>query len=127
MVSDLLANQRGIGQMPGAGSAVRGGACPDKSNLMLGIEVIEIHRQLHCVSGSAMVSQPGGPTVFLPSMAFMWELFGKFQWRSQPNLERRSEERRVGKGCVHTGRSRWSAYSYTQKNKTRKSINETLK
>src|SRR3546814_8323766 len=73
MVSDLLANQRGIGQMPGAGSAVRGGACPDKSNLMLGIEVIEIHRQLHCVSGSAMVSQPGGPTVYLPSMAFMWE------------------------------------------------------
>src|SRR3546814_8510079 len=66
MVSDLLANQRGIGQMPGAGSAVRGGACPDKSNLMLGIEVIEIHRQLHCVSGSAMVSQPGGPTVYLP-------------------------------------------------------------
>src|SRR3546814_17718529 len=46
MVSDLLANQRGIGQMPGAGSAVRGGACPDKSNLMLGIEVIEIHRQI---------------------------------------------------------------------------------
>src|SRR3546814_2445919 len=69
-------------------SDLRGGACPDKSNLMLGIEVIEIHRQLHCVSGSAMVSQPGGPTVYLPSMAFMWELFGKFQWRSQPNLER---------------------------------------
>src|SRR3546814_4030456 len=84
MVSDLLANQRGIGQMPGAGSAVRGGACPDKSNLMLGIEVIEIHRQLHCVSGSAMVSQPGGHSAYLPSMAFLWELFGKFQWRSQP-------------------------------------------
>lgn len=45
MVSDLLADQRGIGQMAGVGSAVRGGACPDKGNLMLGIEVIEIHRQ----------------------------------------------------------------------------------
>src|SRR3546814_8276101 len=63
MVSDLLANQRGIGQMPGAGSAVRGGACPVKSNLMLGIEVIEIHRLLHCVSARAMLSQPRGPTI----------------------------------------------------------------
>src|SRR3546814_20664279 len=57
MVSDLLANQRGIGQMPGAGSAVRGGACQEKSNQMLG----------------------------------------------------RSEERRVGKGCVSTCKKRLSA------------------
>src|SRR3546814_14968832 len=56
MVSDLLANQRGIGQMPGAGSAVRGGACPDKSNLMLGIEVIEIYRDRKSVVKGKSVS-----------------------------------------------------------------------
>src|SRR3546814_17825231 len=33
----------------------------------------------------------------------------------------RSEERRVGKGCVSTCRSRWSPYHYTQK-KTREYI-----
>src|SRR3546814_10971794 len=30
-------------------------------------------------------------------------------------VDRRSEERRVGKECVSTGRSRWSAYHYKKK------------
>src|SRR3546814_11061891 len=35
--------------------------------------------------------------------------------------ERRSEERRVGKACVSTGRSRWSPYHYKQKQYNHKS------
>src|SRR3546814_18376988 len=34
-------------------------------------------------------------------------------------LPDRSEERRVGKECVSTGRSRWSAYHYKHTKKTR--------
>src|SRR3546814_12775793 len=33
-------------------------------------------------------------------------------------LDRRSEERRVGKECVSTCRSRWSPYPYTKNEKT---------
>src|SRR3546814_15163176 len=32
----------------------------------------------------------------------------------------RSEERRVGKECVSTGRSRWTPYPYTKKNQTKR-------
>src|SRR3546814_18137996 len=32
-----------------------------------------------------------------------------------PDDRHRSEERRVGKECVSTGRSRWSPYHYTHK------------
>src|SRR3546814_12081689 len=45
--------------------------------------------------------------------------------RPQPlnlSIAHRSEERRVGKECVSTCRSRWSPYPYTKKNKK---INET--
>src|SRR3546814_15420738 len=34
----------------------------------------------------------------------------------KPLPEKRSEERRVGKECVSTCRSRWSPYHYKQKN-----------
>src|SRR3546814_19671902 len=34
----------------------------------------------------------------------------------QLTLDQRSEERRVGKECVSTCRSRWSAYHYKNKN-----------
>src|SRR3546814_12351924 len=36
--------------------------------------------------------------------------------RPERSLERRSEERRVGKECVRTCRSRWSPYHYKKKN-----------
>src|SRR3546814_12118307 len=35
--------------------------------------------------------------------------------RRGKHVERRSEERRVGKGCVSTGRSRWSPYHEKKK------------
>src|SRR3546814_19682269 len=38
---------------------------------------------------------------------------------ADPWLAVRSEERRVGKECVRTCRSRWSPYPYTQKKKNR--------
>src|SRR3546814_18252843 len=38
-------------------------------------------------------------------------------------LVRRSEERRVGKECVSTCRSRWSPYHYKKKQPTQKKIN----
>src|SRR3546814_18794850 len=37
-----------------------------------------------------------------------------------PTVHRRSEERRVGKECVSTCRSRWSPYHYIKKNNTTK-------
>src|SRR3546814_13898801 len=39
---------------------------------------------------------------------------------TDPLLARRSEERRVGKECVSTGRSRWSPYHYNKKTKITK-------
>src|SRR3546814_17452977 len=37
--------------------------------------------------------------------------------RRRASLSSRSEERRVGKGCVSTGRSRWAAYHKKKKNR----------
>src|SRR3546814_16673703 len=42
----------------------------------------------------------------------------------RPVLDRRSEERRVGKECVRTCRSRWSLYHY--KKKTTNSTTQTI-
>src|SRR3546814_13380927 len=39
-------------------------------------------------------------------------------------LSERSEERRVGKECVSTCRSRWSPYHYKNKNNTKKTNKE---
>src|SRR3546814_20909322 len=50
-------------------------------------------------------------SVDLPPTAWLWLLLpsdGIVLWR-------RSEERRVGKECVSTGRYRWSAYHYKKK------------
>src|SRR3546814_17238999 len=42
--------------------------------------------------------------------------------RASARLRRRSEERRVGKECVSTCRSRWSPYHYKKKYITQKII-----
>src|SRR3546814_12935679 len=39
------------------------------------------------------------------------EEFARFLARDRPEYEHRSEERRVGKECVSTCRSRWSPYN----------------
>src|SRR3546814_12083069 len=49
---------------------------------------------------------------------------GSGNWR--PAARRRSEERRVGKECVSTCRSRWSPYHYKKK-KTTTTITPTQK
>src|SRR3546814_14987498 len=38
------------------------------------------------------------------------------RWECRSRCARRSEERRVGKECVSTCRSRWSPYHYKKKN-----------
>src|SRR3546814_20679905 len=43
-----------------------------------------------------------------------------------PKAACRSEERRVGKECVSTCRSRWSAYPSKKKDKTRQLARETI-
>src|SRR3546814_12453745 len=43
-------------------------------------------------------------------VAALFALLGVGLWRMFPALARRSEERRVGKECVSTCRSRWSPY-----------------
>src|SRR3546814_20989670 len=45
-------------------------------------------------------------------------------WLTTAEAER-SEERRVGKECVSTCRSRWSPYHYKNKTKRRKQIKDT--
>src|SRR3546814_12856012 len=48
----------------------------------------------------------------------IWRARHPWQWR-------RSEERRVGKECVSTCRSRWSPYHYKTKTKTQKKTKHT--
>src|SRR3546814_14035640 len=56
---------------------------------------------------------------------YMLDLFAHEDWTRQPvlaelrRLRTRSDERRVGKECVSTCRSRWSTYN-EQKNNTKK-------
>src|SRR3546814_12969675 len=45
--------------------------------------------------------------------AISWSGMGRSGWRK--SYPPRSEERRVGKACVSTCRSRWSPYHYKQK------------
>src|SRR3546814_11434660 len=59
-------------------------------------------------TGDPILFQHGNPT-------------SSYLWRNI--MPHRSEERRVGKECVSTCRSRWSLYPY---NKTPKLINSTL-
>src|SRR3546814_12092239 len=47
------------------------------------------------------------------------------QRRQRQDVERRSEERRVGKECVSTCRSRWSPYHYKKKTQSYSSITST--
>src|SRR3546814_10744393 len=44
---------------------------------------------------------------------------GPYPWKNHRNAWRRSEERRVGKECVSTCRSRWSPYHEKKKKKNR--------
>src|SRR3546814_6720403 len=44
------------------------------------------------------------------SSIFFWTVSESSHWRYVQNRLRRSEERRVGKECVSTCRSRWSPY-----------------
>src|SRR3546814_12869564 len=45
---------------------------------------------------------------------------------SPPSTTHRSEERRVGKACVSTCRSRWSQYHYKQTNSTKHLAHKVL-
>src|SRR3546814_14407099 len=54
-------------------------------------------------------------------VAFDTNVSPKLPWTFKPENHERSEERRVGKECVSTCRSRWSPY-HSKKNTDRKSI-----
>src|SRR3546814_17782528 len=65
---------------------------------------------------------------FEAEMAATAELTGQAATRAAiEELEARSEERRVGKECVSTCRSRWAAYHKKKKNTTRISTLSNLK
>src|SRR3546814_14536429 len=67
----------------------------------------------HWYRRSEYISKPSSDAV---SSAFWWAL----PWCAEQNLGNRSEERRVGKECVSTCRSRWSPY---HQKKNRHTIN----
>src|SRR3546814_10524988 len=65
--------------------------------------------------GQHLIPQPAGQICYRPGIAMSaadsWEvkMVGRGAHGSQP--QNRSEERRVGKECVSTCRSRWSPYN----------------
>src|SRR3546814_13744720 len=75
--------------------------------------------------GGGGVADHGQPSliVIFETTDSRWKSYGKVCWMSvcaspspQPRFPR-SEERRVGKECVSTCRSRWSPYHSKKKNK----------
>src|SRR3546814_12612475 len=58
------------------------------------------------LADAGLVAAREGPAL---EAAFWSQLPGNFAWRARPAAIR-SEERRVGKECVSTCRSRWSPY-----------------
>src|SRR3546814_11817656 len=83
-----------------AGELERAGRGPEG----LGVEPAFLDRVADSTGGAQPV---GEPERALPT--------------SSIGLDRRSEERRVGKECVSTCRSRWSPYHYKKKNKINRS------
>src|SRR3546814_19964536 len=61
------------------------------------------------------VKGPAHPPIYPPSPVELWN---PERFREGPPLADRSEERRVGKECVRTGRSRWSPYPLQKKTNT---------
>src|SRR3546814_11795606 len=85
------------------------------------------------ISGLAQVlatAKPGfltageGLTTTLPTIAFAFPFPGPDGGARGVFLFERSEERRVGKECVSTCRSRWSPYHSKKKNKREISTNQ---
>src|SRR3546814_11800048 len=75
----------------------------------------------------AWCKSPEAPRSRRMSSAIPWvsnRRFGPLENNPQkvPIIEPRSEERRVGKECVSTCRSRWSPYHYKKKTITNKHI-----
>src|SRR3546814_18012758 len=88
--SDLLAGPGGIGLGIGIGDM------DDRMILQFRDRTVRAERMA-----------PVGPEFEMPPLAGIAEVDGS----------RRSEERRVGKECVSTCRSRWSPYTYKKKRK----------
>src|SRR3546814_18824512 len=61
---------------------------------------------------------PSAPTVALPANDVVLVIANIVAVIVTQTISMRSEERRVGKECVSTCRSRWSPYPYKKKNKT---------
>src|SRR3546814_9729834 len=67
---------------------------------------------------------PGGTVAIADTVGFVRDLPHELVAAFRSTLSERSEERRVGKECVSTCRSRWSPY-HSNKNKENKHIDTT--
>src|SRR3546814_15202870 len=74
----------------------------------------------HSVHATTILNKGGTLGAYIAD--FLLFLFGYSAWLWVVLLAQRSEERRVGKECVSTCRSRWSPYHYKKKEKK---INDT--
>src|SRR3546814_13653810 len=75
------------------------------------------------VSSPAMRTNSSPQPAIRPGDISGSEIFQNVRPPPAPHIaEARSEERRVGKECVSTCRSRWSPYPYKKKRKTKNRI-----
>src|SRR3546814_13861915 len=82
---------------------------------LLGLDVIVAVRAFH-VSGFRLLHIVGEAVVPLHVLPLALDVTSAFRAGPVPaSAVPRSEERRVGKECVSTCRSRWSPYHYTNK------------
>src|SRR3546814_18498551 len=75
--------------------------------------------KMFTTAGAAFFTTGAKDSIASPRLAGTWRTVSCAEAGAEVPTARRSEERRVGKECVSTCRSRWSPY-HSKKNKKRK-------
>src|SRR3546814_13364381 len=76
----------------------------------LGEELLGVSRVILRPGESEVITRPGDVSAKALGIVAGYRELDSSQWRMLVELPERSEERRVGKECVSTCRSRWSPY-----------------